>query len=304
VSNVSVPNKPLTGILAQIRAQFEAINDHQGVHACEIAQVEMAHNDGPAAVLAAIRTPLKRLAKAGGLLGIDVIGLELMLTAARLEDSRLRDSTVQLLVHTGRPDVVRRIVAGLVEEAEHQTQSDHPQMAHQICRYALELAVKNGDFESGAMALGTLSRVHDTVGENGLAILCLVQAAAYLESAGDPVEARNLREVLVYRLQEESIDAPALPALEEAVLLLSKSGDAFSTSAICVALSHHQMAHQRPKAAIRTLELGLSLVLTLQSHAIEIGLHECLVDAYEAVDDMDLAKSHRAKAKLLRMAEE
>ncbi|MGM0576192.1 MAG: hypothetical protein ACQEXJ_10730 [Myxococcota bacterium] len=289
--------------LRAARASYEALGDELGAHLCDVALVQLARDRGPRAVLAAVAGPLARMSRDRDIVGVDAIAVELILAARDLGVESLEERVRALVARARRPRLVAVVLEGLLDAAAERVDEGDDETGRATMLSALELAVEATDLRGGARVLQALAGFHERRDERDPEILCLDQAATYLERAGEPCEAAELRLRAAERLSADEGDEPdprALAMLARAADGFREAGESRRAVECLLHLADEQIRRAHVGGALETLREAEALAPSLDDAPLEVRIYERMADAWEAVGDAEMAGSCRARARLLQ----
>lgn len=285
--------------LRWVREAYQSTGDETGVHLCDLALVMEAGAMGPAAVLRAVAAPLRRMAAAGSVFGVDVLGAELLLAALELGHEELQASISQLVARSGRAEIVGQVVERVLVAASEREVAGARAEAIRYGEAGLELSVAGGHFEGGAASLLLLAELHGSAGRADVARLCRRQAVAYLERAGLGEQAAEQRLVL-------AIDAPAADATGDLLIAagaLESGGDAERAVELWLSAAAGELDKQQARAVVAGLRRAAESDLAMEDAQLEARIWRALAGVHGALGDDAMAASCRGRAELMAPAD-
>lgn len=262
----------------------------------ELALAELARGEGPEAVLEALERPLERLTRRGAVVGLDVLGRELILAARAADATELEEAVRELLVASGEPHVVDGALRGLLEAAAEAALAGADE-AVGVSWAALGLAVAAGDYRRGADALEVLAGVHVARAEPARAVRCLDQSATYRRRSGAPLAAAEARLAALELLSGDLARRADLAT--SAADDLNAAGEPARAAAVLLDAARAALGARRPKRALKELRRALTWVRETGEFALEAALYRAMAEAFEGLGDGEMAASYATRAELM-----
>ncbi len=288
-------------LIERSRLLFQALGDERGAHLCEIALAREASD--PVEVLAALLPPLERLAATRTLTGLDVIAAEALVAARVLGARDLETQVRRLVVGVGSTDLAARVFTALWERFEALAEAGDLPACLAAGWAGLDLAVALGDFQAAAVALVRVAGCHEAAASAGgpsshaaAAVLCLEQAARYLERAGRPEEAGDL---FLETARQPAAGSRAEVLRDLAARSYEAAGARDRVAQCRIEVARGLLDSGRPREAIRVLHRALGALEGAHTLVTEVQVWEMLAEAHRRLGEEGAAAEAETRARLL-----